>query len=149
MPDGLARLLLAVALAAGPAAGAEPAPVSASVAILHVEIPVADLDRASRFYEALLSTRGERAKVDGYDMLFLPLGKDAPGASVALVQGDVYRPGKVGPVVYLRADDLDAMIAQAQSLGAALLYPKKRMDDGRHLAEIEDSEGNRIALIEP
>lgn len=120
-----------------------------SVAVLHVEIPVADLDRAARFYEGLLSARGERSNVDGYDMIFLPLADGTAGASVALVQGDVYRPGKAGPVVYLRADDLDALLARAKALGAPLLYPKKRLDDGRHLAEIEDSEGNRIALMEP
>lgn len=136
-------------MASGASAPAAPRPVSASVAALHVELPVADLDRATRFYEALLTARGERASVDGYDMLFLPLGTDAPGASVALVKGDVYRPGKAGPVVYLRADDIDAVIARARTLGATLLYPKKRLEDGRHLAEIEDSEGNRIGLIEP
>lgn len=144
MRDVLAALLLAGGAPVTPS----PAP-AASVSVLHVEIPVADLARATRFYEALLGVRGDPATIDGYRMLMFPIADGAAGASLALVAGDVYRPGRHGPVVYLRAPDLDGLLARAAGLGARLLYPKKRLDDGRHLAEIEDSEGNRIALMEP
>ena len=114
--------------------------------VVHFEIPVTDMDRAVRFYEAVFLVKLERRKVDGYDMAFFPRADGRPGASGALAKGDVYKPTKDGAILYFDVPDLDAVIARAEALGGAVLYPKKDIGEAGFVAEIADSEGNRIAL---
>lgn len=114
--------------------------------VVHFEIPVEDMDRAVRFYEAVFGYRLRRETVDGYPMAFFPRDDGGAGASGALAQGDVYKPAKAGPILYFDVADIDATLARATALGAAILYPKKDIGDAGFVAEIEDSEGNRIAL---
>jgi uncharacterized protein len=116
--------------------------------VRYVEIPVSDIDRAQRFYEAVFAYALERQTLDGYEMALFPYDPAAPGATAALAQGDVYVPAKTGPIVYLAVDDIDTVLARAQAQGAQTLYEKKAAGDWGWVAEIEDSEGNRIALHE-
>jgi predicted enzyme related to lactoylglutathione lyase len=90
-----------------------------------------------------------RETVDGYDMAFFPRADDQPGASGALAKGDVYRPSHDGPVIYFDVPDIDAVLARAAAQGSQVLYPKKDIGAAGFVAEIEDSEGNRIALSQP
>lgn len=138
---------LAAALAllvAAPVPAAEPAPVAAVIAWF--EIPVRDLDRAARFYEAVFGRPLARDHVDGYDMAMFS-GPDGPEG--ALVTGDVYVPGKAGPILYFRVGDIDATLARAAQAGGRTLYPRKDIGAPGWVAEFEDSEGNRIALLQP
>ena len=73
----------------------------------------------------------------------------AEGASGALVRGDVYVPAKAGAIVYFRVAEIDPTLARARTLGANILYEKKAIGPAGFVAEVEDSEGNRIALIAP
>ncbi len=114
----------------------------------YFEIPVTDMDRATAFYSAVLGITFERDRVDGYDMALFPHNPAAPGSSGALAKGDVYVPSVNGPIVYFAVKDIDAAIARAQSLGAQVLYAKKQVAPGLHVAEIRDSEGNRMALMQ-
>jgi predicted enzyme related to lactoylglutathione lyase len=43
-------------------------------------------------------------------------------------------------------DAIDATIETALSLGSDILFPKTALADGSFVAEISDSEGNRVAL---
>ena len=117
--------------------------------IVYVEIPVTDLDRAIAFYTAVFGFALERQTIDGYDMALFPAAEGAPGASAALVKGDVYVPGKTGPIVYFGVTDIDAALAWAKARGAKILYDEKDVGAFGFVAEIEDSEGNRIALNAP
>jgi len=114
--------------------------------VVHFEIPVENMDRAVRFYEAVFGYRLRRETVDGYAMAIFPRADSGAGASGALAQGDVYKPAKTGPILYFDVDDIDATLARATALGATILYPKKDIGEAGFVAEIEDSEGNRIAL---
>ncbi|KAA5531647.1 VOC family protein [Paenimyroides baculatum] len=50
-------------------------------------------------------------------------------------------------VLYLYIDDNDAVLEKASILGSTILYPKSTTSDyGFAIAEIEDSEGNRISI---
>ena len=117
--------------------------------VVHFEIPVADMDRAMAFYEAVFGCRLERRRVDGYDMAFFPRAEGQPGASGALACGDVYVPSKTGPILYFDVPDIDTVLARAQAHGGAVLYPRTYVGEAGYVAEIEDSEGNRIALSAP
>lgn len=114
------------------------------------EIPVTDLARARRFYEAVFGVIMTVETVDGYDMAIFPTDgapEGAPGG--ALVKGDVYVPGKAGPILYFRVADIDRVMARAITAGGRSLYAKKDIGANGWVAEFEDSEGNRIALSQP
>lgn len=114
--------------------------------VLYFEIPVTDMDRAVGFYEALLGVELERQVVDGYDMALFPFAEGSPGATGALAKGDVYRPSKDGAIVYFHVDDIRKAVAKAQAMGRPVLYPVKDIGAAGLVAEVEDSEGNRLAL---
>jgi uncharacterized protein len=117
--------------------------------VYYFEIPVTDMDRAVAFYEALLGIDLTRESVDGYDMALFPAVEGGTGATGALAKGDVYRPSKDGAIVYFHVDDIEATVAQAKQLGRPILYPIKDIGPNGWVAEIEDSEGNRLALSQP
>jgi len=116
------------------------------VEVRYLEIPVADIDRAVAFYEAVFDLKLARATVDGYAMAHFPSPGGRLGADVTLAQGDVYVPSKAGAIVYFHIADIDAVMSRAVARGAATLYAKKEVAPGTWVAEFEDSEGNRIAL---
>lgn len=145
----LALLLAACAPEQGGEASARKAEDAAMTnPVFHFEIPVTDMERAVAFYEAVFGYRLTRAAVDGYDMAFFPRADGQPGASGALAEGDVYRPSHDGPVIYFDVPDIDAVLARAKARGSPVLYPEKDIGAAGFVAEIEDSEGNRIALLQ-
>jgi uncharacterized protein len=117
--------------------------------VVHFEIPVTDMDRAIRFYEAVFVIKLMRQEVDGYTMAFFPRADGKPGASGALAKGDVYVPSKAGAILYFDVRRIDPVLERAAVQGGKVLYPKKDIGEAGFVAEIEDSEGNRIALSEP
>jgi predicted enzyme related to lactoylglutathione lyase len=145
------RLLLAFAAASLLAACARTAPETpmARNPIPYVEIPVADLDRAVIFYEAVFGFSLERQTVDGYAMALFPFTDGAPGATAALAKGEVYAPSKQGAILYFHVDDMDAVMKRAEQAGGAILYPRKDIGELGFVGEIQDSEGNRIGLSQP
>ena len=117
-------------------------------AMTYFEIPVTDMNRAVQFYTYVFGVSLTREVVDGYDMALFPPAEDGWGASGALAKGDVYVPSKTGAILYFRVASIDDILARATAAGADILYPKKDIGDLGYVAEIEDSEGNRIALTE-
>ena len=115
--------------------------------IVYVEIPVTDLERASRFYEEVFQFSLKSTMVDGYSMALFPAATGSSGASGALVKGDVYIPSKSGPIVYFGTENIDRALERVRKAGGKVLYPEKRLDGIGSIAEFEDSEGNRIALF--
>ena len=114
--------------------------------VFHFEIPVNDMNRAKAFYEAVFGYQLVRQDVDGYDMAFFPRADGAEGASGALVKGDVYKPSKNGAIIYFDVPDIDIVLQKARQRGSNILYEKKDIGEAGFVAEIEDSEGNRVAL---
>ncbi|HDX0803326.1 TPA: VOC family protein [Stenotrophomonas maltophilia] len=114
--------------------------------ILHVEIPASDLDRAITFYQRWLQVAvDEPVVLHDCRMAYLPFSDEDAGASIALVLGADYRPSEQGARVYIGVDDLDASLERALQAGAELCFGPADAGDWR-VAEIRDSEGNRIAL---
>ena len=113
---------------------------------VYFEIPVQDLDRATRFYENVFGVTLERSTLDGYEMAFFPPVEGARGISGALVKGDVYVPAKTGPILYFGSESIERTLERAVAQGGKVLYPKKAVSAEMFVAEFEDSEGNRIAL---
>jgi len=116
--------------------------------VVYFEIPVLDLNRACHFYSQVFETTFTRDEVDGYQMAFFESSEDSFGAAGALVFGDVYVPSHQGCFLYFGVEDIDKTIARALEHGGSVLYPKKSNGDLGFVAEIQDTEGNRIALHE-
>ena len=118
-------------------------------AIHWFEIPVADIDRAQRFYETLLA-RSMRREAMGPQTLAVFEYDDGIGG--ALIQSATApKPGTDGALVYLNAKpSLDAVLSRARELGATVLQDKLELPrDIGFIAQIVDSEGNRIGLHSP
>jgi uncharacterized protein len=116
--------------------------------VVYFEIPVLDLDRACDFYCKVFEAELTKDVVDGYQMAFFESSDDSYGASGALVVGDVYTPSHQGCFLYFGVESIDETVARAIEHGGTVLYPKKSNGDLGSVAEIQDTEGNRIALHE-
>jgi predicted enzyme related to lactoylglutathione lyase len=126
--------------------GVERDPSAMSNPVFHFEIPVTDMARAIAFYETVFGYEMSRQEVDGYQMALFPRSDGGPGASGALASGDVYKPSTEGVIIYFDVPDIDAVLGRARAHGGDVLYAKKDTGGAGYVAEIEDSEGNRIAL---
>ncbi len=112
--------------------------------VSYVEIPVTDLDRAIECYGDLFGVEFERVEIDGNEMALFP--DDPRGVNASLAKGDSYVPSIHGTRVYAEVTDIDGVLAKVIARGLAVLYPKTSIGELGHVAEFQDSEGNRIAL---
>jgi hypothetical protein len=114
--------------------------------VVYFEIPVLDMDRATRFYKSVFNFAFEKEVIDKNDMALFPFEEESTGISGALAKGEIYKPTKDGVVIYFKTENIDKTLSLAIQNGGQILYPKKSNGDLGFVAEFEDSEGNRIAL---
>jgi predicted enzyme related to lactoylglutathione lyase len=117
-------------------------------AIHWFDIPVTDLDRARRFYDAVLGYGLElHDENPDFPMAVFPVA-DPGEVSIggALVKGPGETPG-VGATVYLAVDDVDGALSRVENAGGQIQEPAVDTPYGR-IAFIIDSEGNRVGLHE-
>ena len=117
------------------------------IIVVHCEIPVLDMERASRFYNAVLGINFTYETIDGNEMALSPFGNNAIGASCALAKGEIYKPSTTGTLVYLQTPNIDVLLHKVIQMGGKVLYPKTSVGNNSFVAEFLDSEGNRIALL--
>lgn len=137
--------------AARPAPAVSPArPAAPKLSTRHqvvwFDIPVRDIDRAMRFYSAVLGTalRKEQAG-PGVAIAVLPHAEGAIGGS--LVQNIDARPSDGGPMLYLNTQGrLDEATKAAAAHGGKVLAEKHSIAPFGFRAIVLDCEGNRIAL---
>jgi predicted enzyme related to lactoylglutathione lyase len=110
--------------------------------VVWFDIPAVDLDRASKFYAAVLGCQ---------------VTQDQPGVAAiehagSDVSGCIYvdeqdKPAATGALLYFNCNGrLDAAIAQVEALGGKILKSKHTIGPYGQRAIVLDSEGNRIAL---
>lgn len=105
------------------------------------DIPVTDLARACRFYEAVGAVKCHREKFNEWEFAVLD-HKDGNGG--CLVPGE---PSDKGPLIYLNTDGrLRDAVRQTTALGGRVLQDTHSIGPHGFRALILDSEGNRIAL---
>ena len=121
-----------------------------------IEIPVEDLDRAARFYSAVLETDLEVTELQpGYRVAFLPIPEDTPaGPGGMLVETEGFGPaGEQGcRVCFGAAADIDGFLMRVEEAGGRISQPKTRLDDGNsvaYLAWFYDTEGNLLGVHVP
>lgn len=113
------------------------------------EIPVADMDRALRFYTALTgrTPRREAFGGPGEELGVFEVEGDNE-VKGALFKHPQFEPSDKGTLVYLNAGpSLDAWLARVPAAGGQIALPKVTLPgDMGCFAHIIDSEGNRVGL---
>lgn len=112
--------------------------------VVWFDLPVVDLERASRFYEAVLGLPVQREQVG--DLGFSVLAHDQ-GNGGCLVPGVPAREAHSGPLLYFNAEGrIRAAVAEVERWGGRVLEPIRSIGPHGFRAVALDSEGNRIAL---
>lgn len=108
-----------------------------------VDIPVANLDRAQKFYAAVLGIAVHKEQFG--DVSFCVLDhEDGNGGCLVENAADV---SKTGPLVYLNVDKrIQDAVAKVQANGGSVITPVHPIGPHGYRAIVIDSEGNRVAL---
>ena len=117
-------------------------------AINWFEIPVTDMPRAKKFYEAIFDIIMKPMEMMGMKMAMFPGDGSAGKVSGALVQSSLHQPGATGSVLYLNGNpDLDIVLMKVSKAGGEIAMPKTIIDKNTgYMAFIIDTEGNKIGI---
>lgn len=110
------------------------------------ELPVTDMARAVRFYEAVFGVTLRRDACGGHPMAIFPYAEPQP--SGALVQMPQLAPRDNGTLVYLNGgEDLNLALQRVRAAGGEVAMEKTLIaEDIGYMALFIDSEGNRVGL---
>ena len=110
------------------------------------EIPATDLQRAKKFYSAVMEIEMPEQEISGMKMAFFPY--EEGDVSGALVEGEMFKPSADGAVVYLNCgEDLSPYLSRVETAGGKVVMPRTLVtEEIGSIAMFIDSEGNRIAL---
>lgn len=119
-------------------------------AISWFEIPVVDIDRAQRFYEALFNIQLIPLSTPNLQMRMFPIEDPMTGIGGALAKAEgFYKPSATdGVLVYLNANpDVQLVLDRVEAAGGKIVVPKTEISpEYGHMAVFIDTEGNRVAL---
>ncbi|GLX86578.1 hypothetical protein tloyanaT_28310 [Thalassotalea loyana] len=113
--------------------------------IVWVDMPVVNLDRAIKFYSAVL---GNEVKKESFnDCAFGLLPHAQTNVSGCLVEMGEDQITQQGPLLYFNVNGrIDDAIEQAKTFGGTINEPLMDMGEHGKRVVVIDSEGNRIAL---
>lgn len=117
--------------------------------IVWFEIYVDDIDRAARFYEAVLGTPlSLMTDPSDQNMKMMSFGMDmsSHGSPGALVQMEGMKAGGSSTIVYFASEDCSVEESRVEAAGGRIMKPK--MDIGKHgfISLCVDTEGNVFGL---
>jgi predicted enzyme related to lactoylglutathione lyase len=114
------------------------------------DIPVTDLDRAIKFYSAILGKEVRKMSEVGFEYGLLP-HEEQNASGCLCVGGDSLgnknEPSETGPLIYLSVEGrLHEAVDAARVNGGKVLQERQQIGPHGVRAVIVDSEGNRLAL---
>ena len=114
------------------------------------EIPVTDMPRAMKFYNAVFGFEMESQQFGEEEMAWFPWSDNGPGASGSLVKHEQhYKPSADGTIVYFSSPsgNLTNELAKVEAAGGKVLQEKTLItEDIGYMCLVLDTEGNRIAI---
>lgn len=115
-------------------------------AINWFEIPVKNFERAKAFYSTLLGGEIMVMPHPEFEYGMLPADLEN-GVGGGIVQGKGFEPSDKGALIFLNGgDDLSIPLAKVEKAGGKILVPKTSLGPNGFMAQLLDTEGNRIAL---
>lgn len=110
------------------------------------EIPVADFDRARKFYSAIYDFDMPSTDIGKNKFGFFPVQQGQIGG--AIIYGEGHEPSTKGTLVYLNGgEDLNNIYHRIEAAGGQGLQQKTAISpEHGYFALFLDSEGNRVAL---
>lgn len=113
-----------------------------------VEIPVADFDRAKRFYSAIYDYDMPEIMMGDYRMGFFICEREGEHVGAAIVAGEGYEPSKQGTRAYLNGgSDLNIVLNRIEKAGGKITQPKTLItEEIGYYAAFIDTEGNLVSL---
>jgi uncharacterized protein len=109
-------------------------------AIVHVEFPAKDADRAEKFWEDLAGWSIGDSGMEGFD--YRMFQEDGWGGAVYPQQE-----GEQGPIIYFGVEDIDAELAKVSQLGGEA-EEKQPIPHVGWFARCKDTEGNPFSLFQ-
>jgi predicted enzyme related to lactoylglutathione lyase len=110
------------------------------------EIPITDVNRSKKFYEAVFGLQITLTEFGPLKMGWFPMENGVYGATGSLVKGDGYIPSHSGTLVYFSVPDIEVVLERVKTNGGKVLQPKTGIGQYGFIAHFEDSEGNKVAL---
>lgn len=109
--------------------------------IVHVELPVAEVEAAEKFYGELFNWRFSRYP----DQRYATFEAGPVSGALNLVDDALTEPGR--PLIFVSSRDIDADLAKAKLLGGETLIPRTAIPGVGWYAILVDPAGNRIGLL--
>ena len=114
------------------------------------DIPVTNLDRAIKFYSAVLDNEVSKMSEAGFEYGLLPHEEQNSSGCLCVGSdsaGSKNKPSQIGPLIYLSVEGrLNDAVKAARANGGKVLQDKHQIGPHGFRAIVADSEGNRIAL---
>jgi predicted enzyme related to lactoylglutathione lyase len=114
------------------------------------DIPAIDLDRAIKFYSAVLGEEVSKMSEQGVEYGLLPHEEQNASGCLCVGSdsaGSENKPSQNGPLVYLSVEGrLDDAVKAVKANAGKVLQERHQIGPHGFRAVIVDSEGNRIAL---
>ncbi|WP_445382450.1 VOC family protein [Robiginitalea sp. IMCC43444] len=113
------------------------------------EIPVTDMQRAIKFYEAVFGVAIDLHQMGELEMGWFPSAEGKSGASGTLIRHpDWYFPSESkGPLLYFSSEDVNHELGRVEQAGGKIVVEKRQISpEYGFMGVFIDSEGNRIAL---
>ena len=110
------------------------------------EIPVSDMDRAKKFYEAVFGIPLSVQTKGTVQMAMWPKPQNISGAGGSLIKVDGIKPSHDGTLLYFTVEDIQSVLENVHAHGGKTLKERTGIGEYGFIAHFEDSEGNRLGL---
>ncbi len=115
--------------------------------VVWIDIPVKNLDRAMRFYAAVLDLSLKKEEFPTLSVALVPHTESEVGVCLFPAAPGSGQPSEDGPLLYLNCEDrLGEALEAVEECGGTILKGRHSIGEFGWRAIVRDSEGNRIAL---
>lgn len=111
------------------------------------EIPVKDLERATKFYQKILGQKMQVMEAMGMKSAFFPADMENGSVGGCLIVGKGYKPAASGTLIYLNGGaNLSTILSKIEKAGGKIILPKTAIGHNGFMAHFKDTEGNKVGL---
>lgn len=110
------------------------------------EIAVTDIERAKEFYSAVFKCEFQYVEMPETKMYMFLGDGEKHGAMGCIFKSDNVEPSVSGTTVYFDTENCDDEVNRVESNGGKVIFPKTSIGDFGFIAQVMDTEGNRIGI---